>query len=263
MAGPAGMFTGLASGVLALIVAGMGQPAGPGREARKDGEKPSEKAAERTERHPLITEILYAVAPGAAGDANGDGVRDVNGDEFIELVNVHDAPIQLGGYVLADRALEKDGKAYTSLRFRFPAVELKPGQVAVVFNGHGAKWTGPVGTAKAAPEGGNGKFGGALVFTMGVDSSRVGLANKGDCVQLIAPDGAVVHCVWWGDAEAVAGAKRKEEAPLVSRGSVERETAEGPLLGQDSFTPGVWKGKAGSKEGEEPERAADAVKEEK
>jgi hypothetical protein len=260
MYGPAGMFAGVASGVLAMIVAGIGQPAGPGREARKDGERTSERAAGR---HPLVTEVLYAVAPGAAGDANGDGVRDVNGDEFIELVNVHDAPIQLGGYVLADRALEKDGKAYTSLRFRFPAVELKPGQVAVVFNGHGAKWTGPVGTGKAAPEGGNEKFGGALVFTMGVDSSRVGLANKGDCVQLIAPDGAVVHCVWWGDAEAVAGAKRKEEAPLVSRGSVERETAEGPLLGQDSFTPGVWKGKAGSKEGEEPKRAAESEKPEK
>src|SRR5437870_5538652 len=45
--------------------------------------------------HPLITEILYAVPSGERGDANADGTRDAVGDEFIELTNPHDKPIQL------------------------------------------------------------------------------------------------------------------------------------------------------------------------
>ncbi len=192
-------------------------------------------------RHPLITEVLYAVAPGAAGDANKDGTRDVNGDEFIELVNPHDTPIQLAGYVLADRELSKGEKKFTSMRFKFPAVELKPGQVLVVFNGHEQKWTGPVGTAAAAPSGGNELFGSALVFTMEITSAKQGLANKGDCVQLIAPDGAVVSCITRGDGTAPAGAAKVEQAPLVTRGSIERVSKDGPLLAADSMTPGVWK----------------------
>ena len=52
--------------------------------------------------HPLITEVLYAVPSGDRGDANGDGTRDAVGDEFIELVNLHDRPIQLKGYTLMD-----------------------------------------------------------------------------------------------------------------------------------------------------------------
>src|SRR5262245_25585994 len=52
--------------------------------------------------HPLISEVLYAVPSGPRGDANADGVRDAIGDEFIELVNPHDKPIQLKGYKLLD-----------------------------------------------------------------------------------------------------------------------------------------------------------------
>lgn len=51
--------------------------------------------------HPLITEVYYAVGPGPLGDASGDGKRDANGDEFIELINPHDKPINLKGYTLA------------------------------------------------------------------------------------------------------------------------------------------------------------------
>lgn len=54
--------------------------------------------------HPLITEVLFNVPKGAAGDANGDGTRDAVGDEFVELINPHDKPIQLKGYVLSDSA---------------------------------------------------------------------------------------------------------------------------------------------------------------
>lgn len=54
--------------------------------------------------HPVITEVLFNVPSGARGDANADGTRDAVGDEFVELINPHDKPIDLKGYVLTDSA---------------------------------------------------------------------------------------------------------------------------------------------------------------
>jgi hypothetical protein len=196
--------------------------------------------------HPLITEVLYAVPTGDAGDANGDGVRDTNGDEFIELVNPHDKPIRIGGYVLSGKAPEgKNGKStYKSLRFTLPPLELKPGEVVVVFNGHDQKWKTPPGdlTRTAAPDPG---FSGARVFTMAVESARVGLANKADYVLLTAPSGEKVECVKWGEIKPPEGVKLVEEAPDAGggKGSVTRLTATGPLEPHPSvdgkrFSPG-------------------------
>src|SRR5205823_6103778 len=61
--------------------------------------------------HPLISEVLYAVPSGERGDANADGKRDAVGDEFIELVNPHDRPIQLKGYTLMDADAYAPGAA--------------------------------------------------------------------------------------------------------------------------------------------------------
>src|SRR6185436_1093444 len=44
--------------------------------------------------------VLYAVPK--EGDADQDGTRSATGDEFIELVNPHDKPINLKGYSLSD-----------------------------------------------------------------------------------------------------------------------------------------------------------------
>lgn len=54
--------------------------------------------------NPLITEVLFDVPGGVAGDANGDTKRSATGDEFIELINPHDRPINLKGYMLTDAA---------------------------------------------------------------------------------------------------------------------------------------------------------------
>jgi hypothetical protein len=179
--------------------------------------------------HPLITEVLYAVPTGDAGDANGDGVRDTNGDEFIELVNPHDRPIRLGGYTLSAKAPGGGGdkSKYKVLKFTFPPLELKPGEVVVVFNGHEQKWKTPPGdlTRTAAPDSG---FSGARVFTMGVESARMGLANKADYVLLTAPSGEKVECVKWGEIKTPEGVKLVEEAPD-AKGSVTRLTTTGPL----------------------------------
>lgn len=52
--------------------------------------------------HPLITEVLYGVPTGDEGDADKDGERSATGDEFVELYNPHDRPIQLKGYTVCD-----------------------------------------------------------------------------------------------------------------------------------------------------------------
>jgi hypothetical protein len=196
--------------------------------------------------HPIITEVLYAVPSGAAGDANKDGKREVCGDEFVELVNPHDKPIQLFGYMLTDS--QEPGKG--QMKFTFPAMELPPGGVVVVFNGMNSTWAGPVGDSKTPPptvtpvaaptgadkapgaeaskglggSGGPGKndlFGGAWVFTMKNTNSKVALGNSGDQVLLSAPDNTPVQRVYWSEE----GPKKEEDA-----------AAEG---GKDGAKPGA------------------------
>lgn len=185
---------------------------------------------------PLITEVLYAVptTKWAKGDlslcdASRDGSRDATGDEFIELVNPHDKPITLGGYTLTDHP-GSGGKAAPQFHFTFPAVELGPGQVVVVFNGFQQSWTGPVGdSTKAAPV--NDRFHNALVFTARGKSSRSGLANDGDWVLLSAPDGHALQCVKWGQTEGEpARGALVEEAPLTDSGSVQRDGVAGAFV---------------------------------
>src|SRR5438309_1433133 len=72
--------------------------------------------------HPLISEVLYSVPSGQRGDANADGERDAVGDEFIELVNPHDKPIQLKGYTLMDADAYSPGAAKPD-----PVAPHKPG----------------------------------------------------------------------------------------------------------------------------------------
>lgn len=229
--------------------------------------------------HPLITEVLAAVPSGPRGDASGDGLRDAVGDEFIELVNPHDKPIQLKGYTLVDAdgwspGAPKPGPAKPAappptaptptdkphdpgtessraeLRFVFPDCELKPGQVVVVFNGYNQKITGPVGDALKAPAGGNDKFHEALVFSMKNESPYAALSNEADFVLLVAPDGKPVHVVRWGKAakNPPKDALLNEPAPP-SIGSVQRDGVRGSLvahrdlkgdLAGANFSPGVF-----------------------
>ncbi len=218
--------------------------------------------------HPMITEILYAVPTGARGDANGDGERQTGGDEFIEIINPHDKPINLKGYRLRDGAAlagreppkdstkpgdkkpsAKPSPSASAIDFVFPSCELAPGEVAVVFNGHECEWThlkGRIGTSasasRAVDEGH--PMAGARVFTMEVQSSRVGLANKGDVVVLVAPDRAPIHAVHWGEASAKPPEKTLliEVAPALSGKSVERtglgDNAQWVAHEGDVFSPG-------------------------
>lgn len=153
--------------------------------------------------HPIITEVLYAVPPRDQGDADQDGTRQATGDEFIELLNAGDKPIDLAGYQLVD-GLPTKGKAAgddkSHLAFTFPKATLAPGQCAVVFNGFGGTPKGEVGDATAA-KGANEHFHGALVFTMRCTTQYQALSNTNDMVVLLAPDGTALQCVRWDNRD--------------------------------------------------------------
>lgn len=153
--------------------------------------------------HPIITEVLYAVPPREQGDADQDGTRQATGDEFIELFNASDKPINLAGYRLID-GLPTKGKAAADTKshidFTLPQATLAPGQCAVIFNGFGASPKGNVGD-KSAAKPANDNFHGALVFTMQCENQYQALSNANDMVVLLAPDGTALQCVRWDNRE--------------------------------------------------------------
>lgn len=198
------------------------------QEAKKPAAPPAEDdaaAAPVPFPHPLITEVLYAVPNSAEGDANKDGTRQVAGDEFVELVNPHDKPIQLLGYTITDRNPEKKGQ----LKFTFPAFELPPGGVVVVFNGCESSWSGgPVGDAQKAPAGTNESFDNAFIFTARITSTRTSWANNGDYVLLSDASSQPIHVVSWGTfKEPIPEAKLVETAPVTTKASVQRGSLTG------------------------------------
>jgi hypothetical protein len=184
--------------------------------------------------HPLITEILYSVPGGRLGDANKDGTRSATGDEFVELVNPHDKPIELEGYRLSDGAPvgaggpskdkaqsdkaqsenEKTDKKNTDkpaegaeprnpgsdednrVEFVFPKLTLQPGEVVVVFNGFESSIPGSVGDSTKAGEK-NDTFHNAYVFTMKCASSYAAFSNQNDMVLLTSPKGEAIECARW------------------------------------------------------------------
>jgi uncharacterized protein (TIGR03437 family) len=116
---------------------------------------------------PLVINEILADPPGSAasdlsGDANRDGVRDSDDDEFVELVNHSDAPLDISGVRLMDA---------TSVRYTFPSnTMLAPEQSAVIFGG-------------GQPPANEAAFGGALI----VKTSSLSLNNNGDTVSVVLP----------------------------------------------------------------------------
>lgn len=207
--------------------------------------------------HPVITEVLFDVPGGDAGDANGDGKRHVSGDEFVELYNPHDRAIQLRGYTLTDSNPADKGR----VRFVFPALELPPGGVVVVFNGFQSSWFGPVGDERGAPAAVNERFHSAWVLTMKATSQYVAFSNSGDHVLLTAPDGTAVHRVSWGEVKdrsafekvsplledvAMGSGKSSVQRDSLARVGSFRAHRDLPFAngGDKVFSPGVWEGLA-------------------
>lgn len=142
----------------------------------------------------MINEVL--ADPPVGYDPSGDGDASTTGDEFVELVNVGDAPVDLGGYRL------RDGYG---IRATLPAVRLEPGRAFVVFGngGIGPQWSSSQATA----------------------GELLGLNNSGDNLAVLDPSGAVIDEVRYGpeggrDQSLVRSRELDPNAELVLHGEV-------------------------------------------
>ncbi len=106
----------------------------------------------------VINEVHADPADDLAGDANGDGLRDAQQDEFIELINNSGGAADISGWTLSDAQ---------ELRHVFPEGTTVPDQCAIVIFGGGVL---------------TGSFGSAEVQT--ASSGGLALNNSGDTVTL-------------------------------------------------------------------------------
>lgn len=113
----------------------------------------------------LINEVLYDPESGDLGDANGDGTRDANGDEFIEFFN-SGPEMDVSGYSLSDAS---------QVRHVFPPGTVVPLNGVLVLFGSGSP---------------TGDFGGAVVQTASTGS--INMNNAGDFVTLQDASGTIV-----------------------------------------------------------------------
>ena len=110
-----------------------------------------------------LNEMLADPPPEEEGDANGDGVRHAEEDEFVEIMNHGSTPLDIAGWEIRDEV---------SVRHVFPDTApliLEPGSLATVFGG-------------GTPTGFDG-----LVSV--ASSGRLSLNNGGDTVTLVSSYG--------------------------------------------------------------------------
>lgn len=120
----------------------------------------------------VINEIHADPADGIDGDADGNEERDVNDDEFVELVNNSSSDIDISDWVFYN---ENDPK------HTFPDGTVIPANGALVL----------FGDDDVSPQG---SFGGAIVQSTN-ESATLGLVNGGDTIRLEDADGNEVVSV--------------------------------------------------------------------
>jgi beta propeller repeat protein len=147
-----------------------------------------------------INEIL--ADPGATDDPNGDGTPSTTQDEYIEIVNVTDVALDLGGCTISDSV---------QVRHTFPAGTIVPaGGAIVVFAG-------------GAPAG---RFGG--VIHQVTTTTQLGFNNGGDTVTLRAADGVTTI-----DTMTYGSEGGNDDALVRS------PELTGPFVRHSTVTPGV------------------------
>jgi len=183
--------------------------------------------------HPVITELFFhGLSRMMGGDTNLDGRRSATGDEFVELINPHDEPIDIGGYQILDGQPNPEYR----LTWTFPDLTLEPGDRVVVFNGFRQdEIPGADGTADRAPRMKNPHFGDAWVFSMRVVEPWRAFTNQADFCLLRAPDGTRVEVIAWGRNPEVAmtpptDAIRSAVVATEPTGSYQRLEPFGPLM---------------------------------
>ena len=119
----------------------------------------------------IINEVLYDPPTGNnVGDANGDGTRDANEDEFIEFYNSGLA-IDISGYTITDNR-PADGE---QLRHTFPAGSIIPSNGVLVLFGGGNP---------------SGDFGNSIVQT--ASEGLINMNNAGDLITMYDTCGEII-----------------------------------------------------------------------
>jgi len=180
--------------------------------------------------HPVLTEVLFAVPEGNAGDANKDGSRHSRGDQFFELTNPHDQTIDVSGYRLST---EREDDRY-SLAFTIPdGTTLEPDQSLVIFNGQLQVKTmpRPFGDARTTCTKPNLAFGGAIVYSIKNTINARALSAIGDIAVLRDPGGEPIDVLVWGVARQPypRDALRVELVSAKITGSVQRPSPWAPF----------------------------------
>lgn len=183
--------------------------------------------------HPALIEVFFGGLPRAIpGDANLDGQRSATGDEFVEIMNPHDRPIDLAGYRIEDGEPNSEWR----LVWTFPPFSLAPGERVVVFNGfRNDEIPGDDGVAARPPRMKNPHFGDAWVFSMEVVEPWRAFTNEADYCLLRDPEGRPVDVVAWGrnperSMEPPADALRTAIVPEGLQGSFQRLEPFGPMI---------------------------------
>lgn len=156
----------------------------------------------------IINEIHADPASGSAGDANRDGVRDFSDDEFVEIVNLTGAPLDISGWTLSDAV---------QMRHSFPDGTVLANECGVVVFGGGTP---------------TGDFGGMVVQT--ASTGALGLNNGGDTVTLSDGAGIDISVSYGGEGGDNQSLTRD---PDLTGGFVKHSDA----TGSDStlFSPGT------------------------
>ena len=149
-----------------------------------------------------IDEVLSDPPPGAPGDANQDGHRHTYEDEFVELYNADQIPIDLGGISLSDG----DGSPFTFPR----STILAPGGRAVVFGGGNPRGSLFFSAGGRIGDGlGNRRDEIVLIGASGLDTlDRFAYDLDRDPNQSLVDDGHTMHAAWPGRDPSSPGLPR-------------------------------------------------------
>ncbi|MDD8042480.1 MAG: lamin tail domain-containing protein [Verrucomicrobiota bacterium] len=187
--------------------------------------RPMVHAAQAPEPGALtITEVLFDPPNDLPGDANRDGVRHTTQDEFIELQNTTDEPLDLSGVWITDIAVEPAGGKGA---FEIPQGTILPAHQALVLFGGG---TPPGNCSDGQP---NPHFGLSQVW---VGTGRIGngLGNTEDHIRILATDRSTLLAEL-----AYDGSPAKDQSITLSPNGSGLYVEHKVFAGEHAFSPGL------------------------